>query len=122
MPTERKRSSSPFVWPALNYVLLPLVGAVSSRYVKITIVTQTVEVLVLDLLEWLTRKDRSYAETMEVWRTSCPKLPVWEDAMDRGLVCVENGNGQLSVRITSIGVELLNKMRPRDEVEGFHPR
>lgn len=80
---------------------------------KITIVTQTVEVLVLDLLEWLTRKDRSYAETMEVWRTSCPKLPVWEEAIDRGLVCVENGNGQLSVRITSAGVGLLNKMRPK---------
>ena len=74
--------------------------------------TQTVEVLVLDLLEWITRKKRSYAETMEVWRTSCPKLPVWEDAIDRRLICVENADGLLTVRITSAGVDLLNKMRP----------
>jgi hypothetical protein len=44
-----------------------------------------VEVLILDLLEWLSRCDRSYEETMDAWRTSCPKLPVWEDANDRGV-------------------------------------
>jgi hypothetical protein len=42
-----------------------------------------VENLVLDLLEWLGKQDRTYEETMEAWRTSCPKLPVWEDATDR---------------------------------------
>ena len=36
--------------------------------------TQTVEALVLDLLEWLASKDRSYEETMDWWRTSCPRL------------------------------------------------
>lgn len=74
--------------------------------------SETVEVLVLDLLEWLSRKERSYAETMEAWRTTCPRLPVWEDAIDRGLVCVESGNDQSSVRVTSAGADLLTKMRP----------
>lgn len=49
---------------------------------------------------------------MDAWRTSCPKLPVWEDANDRGLLCVENRNGRSSVRLTRAGSELLKKFRP----------
>jgi D-3-phosphoglycerate dehydrogenase len=75
-------------------------------------VTQTVEALVLDLLEWLARKERTYEETMDAWRTSCPRLPVWEDANDRGLVCTESRNGRPSIRVTPAGVELLKKFRP----------
>ena len=43
-----------------------------------------VDALILDLLEWLASSERSYAEVMEAWRTSCPRLPVWEDAMEIG--------------------------------------
>jgi D-3-phosphoglycerate dehydrogenase len=74
--------------------------------------TQTVEVLILDLLEWLSHKERSYRETMDAWRTSCPKLPVWEDSSDRGLVSVEHRDGQSYVHVTAAGDELLGKMRP----------
>ena len=66
-----------------------------------------VESLILDLLEWLATADRSYAEVMDAWRTSCPKLPVWEEANDRGLVIRENVNGRCVVRITSSGRALL---------------
>jgi hypothetical protein len=48
--------------------------------------TDTITPLVCDLLEWLDRKPRSHAEVMEGWRTSCPRLPVWEEATDRGFV------------------------------------
>ena len=41
-----------------------------------------VEALIIDLLEWLTKRERTYEEVMEAWRTSCPKLPVWEEAND----------------------------------------
>jgi len=75
-------------------------------------VTQTAEVLVLDLLEWLACRDRSYEETMDGWRTSCPRLPVWEDANDLGLVSIENSNDRPSVRVTPAGFELLRKFRP----------
>jgi hypothetical protein len=44
------------------------------------------ETLILDLLEWIAAKPRPYAEVMAAWRTSCPRLPVWEDAVDLGLV------------------------------------
>jgi hypothetical protein len=45
-----------------------------------------VDSLVLDLLEWIGPEPRPYAETLEAWRTSCPHLPVWEDANERGYI------------------------------------
>jgi hypothetical protein len=42
--------------------------------------------LVNDLLEWVAARPRTYRETMDAWRTSCPKLPVWEDAVDSGFL------------------------------------
>jgi D-3-phosphoglycerate dehydrogenase len=69
-------------------------------------VDSVVEALILDLLEWLATTDRSYAEMMDAWCT-CPKLPVWEEANDRGLVVRENVNGRCVVRITSSGRDLL---------------
>jgi len=52
------------------------------------------EALVLGLLEWIAARPRTYRETMEAWRTSCPRLPVWEDALDSGLIqIVQRGAG-----------------------------
>jgi hypothetical protein len=65
------------------------------------------EPLVLDLVEWIAKEPRDYAEVMEVWRTSCPKLAIWEDASDRGLVVREHVAGRLVVVATSQGRRLL---------------
>jgi hypothetical protein len=51
------------------------------------------EALVFDLVEWVGREPRSYAEVIDAWRTSCPRLTVWEDAVDRGLVKRETASG-----------------------------
>lgn len=48
--------------------------------------SDTLKPLIRDLLEWLERDRRTHAEVMEGWRTSCPRLPVWEEATDHGLV------------------------------------
>ena len=71
------------------------------------------ESLILDLLEWLARSDRNYEDVMDAWRTSCPRLPVWEDANDRGLVMTEQVQGRCVVRITSSGLALLEQRRLR---------
>jgi hypothetical protein len=42
--------------------------------------------LVLDLVEWVATEPRPYADVLDRWRTSCPRLTVWEDAVDRGFV------------------------------------
>ena len=44
------------------------------------------DALVLDLVEWVAHAPRPYGEVLEAWRTSCPRLTIWEDAVDRGLV------------------------------------
>jgi hypothetical protein len=69
----------------------------------------TVELLILDLLEWVASGERSYEEVMEAWRTSCPRLPIWEDASDRGLVARDYTNGRCLVRITPAGLALLEQ-------------
>jgi hypothetical protein len=58
-----------------------------------------VEALIIDLLEWLAKRERNYEEVMDAWRTSCPKLPVWEDANDRGLVTIEDFRAARSLRL-----------------------
>ena len=63
--------------------------------------------LLLQLLGWVSTTPRTYGETMEAWRTSCPRLPVWEDAVDERLVEVlpaaGAGMGQARVRLTARG-------------------
>ena len=48
--------------------------------------TDPVEALILDLIEWVASTPRSYADYLDTWRTSCPRLPAWEEAIERGLV------------------------------------
>jgi hypothetical protein len=69
----------------------------------------TVEALILDLLEWLASGEKSYEGVMDAWRTSCPRLPVWEDANDRGLIMTERVNGRSVVRITPAGIAFLQR-------------
>lgn len=63
----------------------------------------TIESLILDLLEWVDVRERTYEEVLSAWRTSCPRLPVWEDANDRGLVATDHR----TVRVTDAGRALL---------------
>ena len=72
-----------------------------------------VDALVLDLLEWIGRQPRPYAEVIEAWRTSCPRLPVWEEANARGLLTrsYREGAGAL-VGVSPAGMSLLARARP----------
>ena len=64
--------------------------------------------LVLDLVEWIAREPRRYAEVIETWRSSCPRLTIWEDAVDRGYVVREASAGAgVRVAITAGGEKLL---------------
>jgi hypothetical protein len=67
--------------------------------------------LLLQMLAWIAERPRDYAATMDAWRTSCPRLSVWEDAVADSLVCVDGGGsgGQsiAAVQLTSAGTALL---------------
>jgi hypothetical protein len=66
--------------------------------------------LVLDFVEWIAREPRVYAEVVATWRTSCPRLTIWEDAADRGYVAREAVAGVgLIVTVTDQGKKLLRE-------------
>jgi len=68
-----------------------------------------ISALTLQMLEWLAERPRSYAETLEVWKTSCPRLTIWEDAVKDGLVRIERGN----VVVTSAGATAAQNVESR---------
>ena len=72
--------------------------------------TETTDALVLDLVEWIGREPRLYAEVIETWRTSCPRLTIWEDAVDRGYVTRQPvAGGGVCVAITEGGARFLRE-------------
>ena len=74
--------------------------------------SDAVDTLILDLLEWMGLKPRPYAEVLDAWRTACPSLPIWEDANDRGFIMRHRapGGGEL-VSLSAAGAEHLRKHR-----------
>lgn len=78
--------------------------------------SDTVEALILDLLEWIGSGSRPYSDVMDAWRTSCPRFPVWEDAMERGFIQRhrDEGRGEV-ITVSSLGREHLTKHRPHRE-------
>jgi hypothetical protein len=66
------------------------------------------EALVLDLVAWVAEKPRGYAEAIEAWRTSCPRLTIWEDAAEAGyLTRVQRDGTEALVVATDRGRRLL---------------
>jgi len=47
------------------------------------------------MLEWIAQHPRDYPEVLEAWRTSCPRLSIWEDANISGLIARELGTGRV---------------------------
>ena len=69
---------------------------------------ETADPLVLDFVEWIAREPRLYSEVIATWKTSCPRLTIWEDAADRGYVARETIAGVgLIVAVTEDGERLL---------------
>ncbi len=76
--------------------------------------SQNLEPLILDMMEWLNNAPRTYPEVMDAWRTSCPRLTVWEDAVERGLVA--RGSGRDVVVVTQDGERMLRRFGRAGEV------
>jgi hypothetical protein len=68
---------------------------------------QNIEPLIFDLVEWVAKAPRTHSEVMNAWRTSCPRLTVWEDAVDRGLLARKDA----SVVVTAAGRKFLKTMQ-----------
>jgi len=81
-----------------------------------------IDALILDLLEWIGPQGRPYAETIDAWRTSCPRLTVWEDTTELGLIKRQRLGGEVSlVVLTSAGADALRANRrvlPESRADG----
>ena len=64
--------------------------------------------LTLDFLAWLAAAPRDYFDVMDAWRTSCPRLTVWEDAIDAGLITrVHIAGRPIRIELTPRGEAML---------------
>jgi hypothetical protein len=73
---------------------------------------EPVSLLMLQFLDWVAVRSRTYAEAMDAWRTSCPRLSVWEDARIDGLIRLESGPTQpVTVVLTQRGRDVLDRSR-----------
>lgn len=82
-----------------------------------------VDALILDLLEWIGPAPRAYAEVMEAWRTSCPHLPVWEEANERGFLERQHpADREPLISVTALGREFLDRHRPHPSSAGLRAR
>jgi hypothetical protein len=71
-----------------------------------------VEPLILDLLEWIGDGSRPYPEVMDAWRTSCPRLPVWEEANARGYLEHSHQPGCIArIAVSDMGLAHLRATR-----------
>ena len=69
--------------------------------------------LTAQLLAYVAERERTYAETMEAWRSTCPRMPIWEDAIRDGLVRIQNGGAMKSslIVLTARGKAQLDQAR-----------
>jgi hypothetical protein len=71
--------------------------------------------VLLQFLEWVADRPRNYGETMDAWRTSCPRISVWEDALIDRLVTAEDviqgGQSEVRVVLTRAGRDRLFRAR-----------
>jgi GNAT superfamily N-acetyltransferase len=68
------------------------------------------DLLTREFLAWVALRPRTYVEAMEAWRSSCPRLTIWEDSLIDGLIDVDYAArpGEGSVRLTPRGRAFLD--------------
>jgi hypothetical protein len=60
--------------------------------------------IMVQFLQWVADRPRTYADVMEAWRSSCPRFPVWEDARAEGWVRQRtDAEGARRVELTPAG-------------------
>jgi hypothetical protein len=69
--------------------------------------------LTVDLLLWIDARPRRYDETIDAWKTSCPRLSIWDDAVIEGLARVDRSTEQGPIVVlTPLGREMLGRRAP----------
>jgi hypothetical protein len=74
------------------------------------VVSESTSLIMIQFLAWVADRPRNYAQAMEAWRSTCPRLSVWEDAIIEGLARIENGADR-AVTLTPRGYAVLEKAK-----------
>ena len=72
--------------------------------------SESVNLLMLEFLAWISSRRRTYSETMNAWQSTCPRHTVWEDAMIDGFIELNRKPALVDpeVILTPLGKALLN--------------
>jgi hypothetical protein len=73
--------------------------------------SETIDPLILQFLEWVSLRSRTYEEAMDAWRSSCPRHTTWEDALVEGFIEVAGTDASSPVLVTSRGQRVLDNSR-----------
>jgi hypothetical protein len=82
--------------------------------------TDTTQALMQQMLEWIGHRPRDYGEVMDAWRTSCPRLTIWEDACIEGLVVRDPLTRKIS--LTAKGAARVSPQRTPPAPQEHGPR
>jgi hypothetical protein len=82
---------------------------------------QQPSLIMIQFLAWIADRPRNYAQTMDAWRSSCPRLSVWEDAIIEGLIRIES-NANRSIRLTPQGAAILAQAEQQTSSAAAAPR
>jgi hypothetical protein len=72
-------------------------------------VSEATHLLMIEFLDWISSRRRTYSETMEAWQSHCPRMTIWENALMDQLIQVEKSdtNHDPPVILTVRGMALL---------------
>lgn len=72
--------------------------------------SESVNLLMLEFLAWVSSRRRTYAEAMDAWQSHCPRQTIWEDAIAEGLIQLNRKDTirDPEVTLTDRGLALLN--------------
>jgi hypothetical protein len=76
---------------------------------------ESVNPLIVELLNWISTRPRTYAETMEAWRSNCPRHFPWEDALIEGLIELESNANDAKVYVSARGRAILKSAESRPD-------
>ena len=73
------------------------------------------DALTAQLLQWIDEGRHSYADALDTWKSSCPRLTIWEDACADGLLDAAPGRSGV-VSLTAKGKAFLARHRPASAI------
>jgi hypothetical protein len=78
--------------------------------------SESPSLIMIQFLAWVADRPRNYAQAMDAWRSTCPRLSVWEDAIIDGLVRIES-NANRTVSLTPRGSAVLAQAQPQTDAK-----